>query len=452
MTIKTQYPTFTNRILSWIEESLLLSFVPTVLALSALAHWGFKEAFFVRELPFVGVLLIWGLVVLGVILAGPSIFGLVSYIIFLPSASKGGHLLVRVHARHIIHPMNSALVLAVLAMAIMAQSAVVWGLWIAIMAAYLLQTILMLRVVLADVPPEDQHRSVGQTLSLLPGLLLGGELVAMASGARALSPWRIHALPEDTWIVDVRTKPEFHWNRLAGAENYPWGAGIAAAAEAKPKDRPVLVTCLSGHRSPAVAAMIRRMGFTEVYNLNWGILYLIVLERGQKRRGGPFALTRAHRDPHRRGNDLKAITISHVTVTSLALVGAPLEAAYVDRHLPDYLFWVGAGLGGLGLLLGVLSFRALGRNFRVFAAPRRSGTLVTGGIYSKVRHPMYTGVIVGLGGYVLMFGSLYCVPLWVAVTALYVVKSIKEEHGLAAKFPDYEDYRKRTWRLVPYVF
>ena len=117
---------------------------------------------------------------------------------------------------------------------------------------------------------------------LLLNLIVGGEIVTVAAGAKPLQPWSLGRLPEDTWIVDVRTKPEFHWNRLQAAENYPWGAGVIEAAKNIPKDRPVLVTCFSGHRSPAVAVMMRRLGFKTVYNLNWGILYLLLLERGQK--------------------------------------------------------------------------------------------------------------------------------------------------------------------------
>ncbi len=404
-----------------------------------------------RDLQFAEEFVVWVLAALAVLISGPSFFGLVTYVIFLPSVAKGGHLLARVHARHMIHPLSTALMLGVPALGIVSGSGVVWGLWAIMAAAYLVQTTLMLRAVVAEAPPESRGSSNGGAWSMLTGLLFGGELVALASGAKLLSPWRIQELPEDTWIVDVRTRPEFQWNRLEGAENYPWGAGIADAAQHRPKDRPVLVSCLSGHRSPAVAAMMRRMGYAEVYNLNWGILYLILLERGRTREG-PFALTRAHRDPRRRGEDLRGITIAYITLILVTFVAAPLEASLVQRNAPDYVSWLGAGLGFVGLFLAGLSFRALGRNFRFFAAPRRSGTLVTTGVYSLVRHPMYTGAIVGMGGYVLMFGALLSVPLWMAITALYTVKSIKEERIIEAKFPEYHEYRKKTWRLIPYVF
>lgn len=112
----------------------------------------------------------------------------------------------------------------------------------------------------------------------------------------------------------------------------------------------------------------------------------------------------------------------------------------------------GAGLVGVGLALGAKSFKALGRNFRIYAAPRRSGSLITSGVYSVLRHPMYTGVVVALAGYVLFFGSLLFVPVWCAALILYLVKAAKEEDILSSKFPEYQGYCRRTWRFLPYIY
>jgi protein-S-isoprenylcysteine O-methyltransferase Ste14 len=134
------------------------------------------------------------------------------------------------------------------------------------------------------------------------------------------------------------------------------------------------------------------------------------------------------------------------------LIVAPIEAAYwpSDVSIPQQI--IGAVLGLGGLALGLLSFKALGRNFRVFGAPRRSGTLITTGIYRYIRHPMYIGVILAVGGYVLAFGSLLAIPLWLGVTVFYIVKAVKEERLLTDKFPEYDEYRKKTWKFIPYVY
>jgi protein-S-isoprenylcysteine O-methyltransferase Ste14 len=180
--------------------------------------------------------------------------------------------------------------------------------------------------------------------------------------------------------------------------------------------------------------MLRRLGFKTVYNLNWGLLYLILLERGKKTTG-PFSLTRPHRDPPRRGEDFKGISVGYITCAALTLICAPLEQALRATTVSEAQQIIGAALGVGGLLIGFLSFRALGRNFRVFAAPRRSGTLITSGVYSKVRHPMYTAVITSLGGCAALLRSLWAVPFWLGCTILYIIKAVKERQFAGGALP-----------------
>lgn len=379
-----------------------------------------------------------------------SLAGLLSYFLFLPSLSRNSHLFTQIHATHLLHPVTTSIVLGLLAVCIETGTTEVWLSWALLLLVYLAQTALLV----ARLRSEELLNGVGERgrrISFLLGhVMLGGDLITLAGRAKPLLPWRLRSLPEDTWIVDVRTKSEFHWNRLQGAENYPWGKGLAEAAQHKPKDRPVLVACFSGHRSPAIAVMLRRMGFQTVYNLSWGILYLMLLERGRKHEG-PFSLTRAHRDPSRRGEDLRTITHGYVILILLTLVGAPLEGTLFDRSASAAQLGIGSVLGLTGLTLGILSLLALGRNFRVYAAPRRSGTLIQTGVYAHIRHPMYSGVALGLAGYVLCFGSHFFIPIWAAVAILYVLKGVKEEAILLEKFPEYEEYRKRAWRFIPYI-
>lgn len=436
---------------AWLEESPLLIAVPYLAAVAVLVVTGLDTGFSGRDLSTYEVVLALAAAIPAGFLLIFSAFGLISYFIFIPSITHDGHLFSQVHGTHLIHPLTTSIVLGLAALCIYTGSLAAWATWSVLLIIYLLQTALILRRV------SEEHLANGlegpgmSKILLLLNLILGGELVTVAAGAKPLQPWRLNTLPEDTWIVDVRTKPEFHWNRLQAAENYPWGAGVIEAARDIPKDRPVLVACFSGHRSPAVAVMLRRLGFKTVYNLNWGLLYLILLERGRKTTG-PFSLTRPHRDPHRRGEDFREISVGYITFAVLTLIVAPLEHAVRPSPVSEAEQIIGAVLGLGGLFIGLLSFRALGRNFRVFAAPRRSGTLITTGVYSRVRHPMYTAVITSLGGYALCFGSLWAVPFWLGCTILYIVKAAKEEPLLAEHYPEYEDYRRRTWRFIPFIY
>ncbi len=435
----------------WIEESRVPTLLCYAAAVAVVLAVGFDNGFEARELNTYELILVLAAAIPAGFLLFPSLFSIVSYFVFIPSISSDGHLFSRVHGTQLLHPLTTSIVLGLLALCVMTGSLAGLAFWGALAVVYVVQTyVIVKRVRREELGNGQDSARMGAGFSVL-NLILGGELITMAAGAKPLSPWRLNTLPEDTWIVDVRTKPEFHWNRLQGAENFPWGAGIIDASKDVPRDRPVLVMCFSGHRSPAVAVMMKKLGFQTVYNLNWGILYLVLLERGRKSEG-PFSLTRSHRDPNRRGEDYKGISVGYVTLAVLTLIVAPMESSWAPPSDSYFREIVGAVVGFGGLLLGFLSFRALGRNFRVFAAPRRSGTLVTTGVYSMLRHPMYTATIMAVGGYALFFGSLFSLPLWLGVMVLYVIKAIKEERLLEQHYPEYAEYSKRTWRLIPFVY
>ena len=77
---------------------------------------------------------------------------------------------------------------------------------------------------------------------------------------------------EDAQLVDVRTPGEFQGGYISGAVNYDWN-GDEFEQQAKELDaaKPVFVYCLSGGRSSAAAANLRKKGF-EVYELDGGMM------------------------------------------------------------------------------------------------------------------------------------------------------------------------------------
>jgi len=412
----------------------------------------YQTGFSFRSLGLLGLIVVALSASLGILLFGVSILELISYLVFLPLAGRNAQALSQVHGELLLHPLNASLLLLTLAVSALTAGVVGWGIWIALLSVFVLQTHLILNHIdSAEEISGSDHAAKNSIIFKLLGLILGAEVITVSAGARPLSPWKIYTLPDDTWVVDVRTKAEFQWNRLNSAENYPWGFRLYEASLTRPKDRPVLVMCFSGHRSPSIAVMLRRMGFERVYNLHWGLLYYMLLNRG-KNRNGPFGLTRDSHDTTGRGKDYKLISAGYVIAEFLMLILAPIEKWTMGRDISELQKWVGAILGVGGFLAAYFAYKELGRNFRVFAAPRRSGTLITTGIYSKVRHPMYTAVIFAFLGYTIYWGSTWCFPLWLIMTILYIVKAWKEEGVLKQRYLEYVDYQKRTWKFFPYIY
>lgn len=74
-------------------------------------------------------------------------------------------------------------------------------------------------------------------------------------------------------LIDVRTAEEFSKGHLANALNYDWnGSTFEQQIATLDKSAPVFVYCLSGGRSAAAASKMRSTGFTEVYEMNGGMM------------------------------------------------------------------------------------------------------------------------------------------------------------------------------------
>lgn len=74
-------------------------------------------------------------------------------------------------------------------------------------------------------------------------------------------------------LLDVRTPQEYSEGHLANAINIDWNGGNFDAEIAKlDKSKPVYVYCLAGSRSASAAAVMRKSGFKQVYEMKGGIL------------------------------------------------------------------------------------------------------------------------------------------------------------------------------------
>ncbi|QKJ25870.1 isoprenylcysteine carboxylmethyltransferase family protein [Aquiluna borgnonia] len=104
---------------------------------------------------------------------------------------------------------------------------------------------------------------------------------------------------------------------------------------------------------------------------------------------------------------------------------------------------------GVGALVLLLSFTGLGKSLTASPIPKADGELVTTGLYSRVRHPIYFGLLMLGFGVVLDAGYW---PQVVILAFLYLLLRIKaqfEEELLKKRYPDYEAYMARTPRFFP---
>lgn len=98
-----------------------------------------------------------------------------------------------------------------------------------------------------------------------------------------LTPAQLKSRQEQLLIIDVRGGLEYWLGHIPGAQRCSRQRILKNIA----KDQPIAITCLSGHRSAIAAQWLVAQGYSQVYNLQGGILawqsagYL--LQRGGQR-------------------------------------------------------------------------------------------------------------------------------------------------------------------------
>jgi protein-S-isoprenylcysteine O-methyltransferase Ste14 len=106
-------------------------------------------------------------------------------------------------------------------------------------------------------------------------------------------------------------------------------------------------------------------------------------------------------------------------------------------------------LAGLGLAVWARIY--IGANWGMPMTKREDPDLVTTGPYRLIRHPIYSGIILGLVGTALAT-SLYGLIVAAVLTAYFGYSAVTEERFLAKQFPDtFPAYKARTKMLVPFL-
>ena len=75
----------------------------------------------------------------------------------------------------------------------------------------------------------------------------------------------------DVFMLDVREPDEYDAGHIPGITLIPMGE-VADRLSEIPTDREVIVTCRTGNRSAQVVDFLRQQGFTNVHNMEGGIV------------------------------------------------------------------------------------------------------------------------------------------------------------------------------------
>lgn len=122
------------------------------------------------------------------------------------------------------------------------------------------------------------------------------------------------------------------------------------------------------------------------------------------------------------------LTFAFIKFRPVAL--APINIAGLALMIPGILLWATARL-------------QLGDSFSVSAQAKK---LVTHGLYSKIRNPVYMFGAVGISGLALAVGRPIFLLVLLLIVPLQITRASAESKVLEEKFGNaYRDYRRQTW-------
>jgi protein-S-isoprenylcysteine O-methyltransferase Ste14 len=107
-------------------------------------------------------------------------------------------------------------------------------------------------------------------------------------------------------------------------------------------------------------------------------------------------------------------------------------------NLPAIIRYFGISLVGIGVIIFLTGL------WTIKTLESYEGDLITKGIYSKIRHPMYLGFILWLIGLPLFYGALFSFILSFVFVANILFWRSLEEKELERRFLSYMEYKKTT--------
>ncbi len=106
-------------------------------------------------------------------------------------------------------------------------------------------------------------------------------------------------------------------------------------------------------------------------------------------------------------------------------------------------------LGGAGLMLSLLGLLTLNKSFGLLPADRG---VVTGGIYSVLRHPIYAGYFLSSSCFLAQNYSLHNLVCFMLFAVCETLRLHREEK-LLLQNPHYAEYASKVrWRILPFVW
>ncbi|HYM79685.1 MAG TPA: isoprenylcysteine carboxylmethyltransferase family protein [Candidatus Dormibacteraeota bacterium] len=145
---------------------------------------------------------------------------------------------------------------------------------------------------------------------------------------------------------------------------------------------------------------------------------------------------------------LVVVVIAYNLLFSNWLRIGPLRLRFVPQE--HRIAWAGIALTWVGVAVAIWARYCLGVYWSARVTLKEGHQLISSGPYALVRHPIYTGMLLGAVGTTLVVGEWRGVVAVVLLLAAHTRKAMREESLLTTEFGEqYNCYRQRTGFLFP---
>jgi len=117
----------------------------------------------------------------------------------------------------------------------------------------------------------------------------------------------------------------------------------------------------------------------------------------------------------------------------------------------NFLIYLGISISGLSISLFAIARFSLGDNYSPCYDSYLPKDINTKGIYSIVRHPIYSSNILLIIGIFLSSGSGIILFNGIILTVYYYISAAREENAIAKQFPNYCTYQIKTGMFFPHL-
>ena len=130
-----------------------------------------------------------------------------------------------------------------------------------------------------------------------------------------------------------------------------------------------------------------------------------------------------------------------------------ISLGWLARRFVPQAAWIGAtgvAITAAGVALAIWARRHLGQNWSATVTLKEGHELIRTGPYGRIRHPIYTGMLVAFAGTALALGEYRGLLGFVIAVSSFFFKAKKEERYLVQEFGEqFQEHLRHTGMFLP---